>query len=181
MSDNYRRKKDPVENRRLILEAAIELANSLELSQISFDLLASKCGLSKGGIIHHFPTKEAIFHTLFSESFEEYQNLVQQEMKSANLSNRSIALLRVHMRGRDDEDHRKLMKVILKCLVNNEQYCHQWNKWFIDNITAELDEESEILTLIGSLVSIGLWNMDTLGLYRVEPEKVDQILKTLMR
>ncbi|QIH34792.1 helix-turn-helix transcriptional regulator [Sphingobacterium sp. DR205] len=29
-----------------------------------FDALAKKCGLSKGGIIHHFPAKEAIFVTL---------------------------------------------------------------------------------------------------------------------
>lgn len=180
MNDNYKRKKDPVENRRLILEAAIELANSLELSQISFDSLAKKCGLSKGGIIHHFPTKEAIFHTLFTESFEEYRNLVQQEMKSANLSNPSIALLRVTIRCRKDENHRKLMKVIFKSLVNNEQYCKQWNKWFVDEITANLDDENEVATLMGSLIAVGLWNMDGLGLYSVEQKKMDIILKALM-
>lgn len=181
MNDNYKRKKDPIENRRLILESAVELANKFELSQISFDALAKSCGLSKGGIIHHFPTKESIFHTLFNESFDEYRKLVSQEMKSADLPNSSIALLRVNFRGRNDENYKKLMKVIFKCLVNNEQYCQQWNKWFEEDIMADLNAENETATLIGSLVAVGLWNMDALDLYKIEAIKMDKVLSTLTK
>lgn len=174
--NNYKKKKDPIENRKLILEAASELANTLELSQISFDALSKKCGLSKGGIIHHFPTKESIFDTLFKENFEEYQNWVQEELQSEKLANPAIALLRVTLRKCNDESYRKLMKVIYKCLVNNDQYCQLWNKWFSDFIIKDLDEDSEIKTLLGSLVAIGIWNMNTLGLYKIESQKMNQIL-----
>lgn len=174
--NNYKKKKDPIENRKLILEAAIELANTLELSQISFDAISKKCGLSKGGIIHHFPTKESIFDTLFKENFEEYQNWVQEELQSEKLANPAIALLRVTLRKCNDESYRKLMKVIYKCLVNNDQYCQLWNKWFSDFIIKDLDEDSEIKTLLGSLVAIGIWNMNTLGLYKIESQKMNQIL-----
>lgn len=174
--NNYKKKKDPIENRKLILEAAIELANTLELSQISFDALSKKCGLSKGGIIHHFPTKESIFDTLFKENFEEYQNWVQEELQSEKLANPAIALLRVTLRKCNDESYRKLMKVIYKCLVNNDQYCQLWNRWFSDFIIKDLDEDSEIKTLLGSLVAIGIWNMNTLGLYKIESQKMNQIL-----
>lgn len=177
--NNYKKKKEPIENRKLILEAAIELANTLELSQISFDSLSKKCGLSKGGIIHHFPTKESIFDTLFKENFEEYQNWIQEELKSENLANPSIALLRVTLRRFDDESYRKLMKVIYKCLVNNEQYCKLWNEWFSEHIIKDLDEESEIKTLLGSVVAMGIWNMNTLGLYTIEPQKMNRILDIL--
>lgn len=181
MSDNYKKKKDPVENRRLILEAVIELASTLELSQISFDALAKKCGLSKGGIIHHFPTKEAIFDTLFNENFEEYCSLVQYELAAMETPNPSVALLRVVMRGRDDESHRKLMKVIFKCLVNNDGYCQRWNKWFSEHILAGLDGDSEIAALAGCLAAVGLWNLDALGLYRIETAKMDRILEILSK
>jgi AcrR family transcriptional regulator len=174
--NNYKKKKDPIENRKLILEAAIELANTLELSQISFDALSKKTGLSKGGIIHHFPTKESIFDTLFKENFEEYQNWVQEELQSENLPNPAIALLRVTLRKCNDESYRKLMKVIYKCLVNNDQYCQLWNEWFSKYIIKDLDEDSEIKTLLGSLVAIGIWNMNTLGLYNIESQKMNQIL-----
>ena len=177
--NNYKKKKDPIENRKLILEAAIELANKLELSQISFDALSKKSGLSKGGIIHHFPTKEAIFDTLFKENFKEYQNWVQEELKSEDMPNPSIALLRVTLRKCNEESYRKLMKVIYKCLVNNEQYCQLWNEWFSECIIKDLDEDSEIKTLLGSLVAIGIWNMNTLGLHKIETEKMDQILNIL--
>lgn len=177
--NNYKKKKDPIENRKLILEAAIVLANTLELSQISFDALSKKCGLSKGGIIHHFPTKEAIFDTLFKENFEEYKNWVQEELKSEDLPNPAIALLRVTLRKCNDESYRKLMKVIYKCLVNNEHYCQLWTKWFSESIIKDLDEDSEIKTLLGSLVAIGIWNMNTLGLYKIETQKMNQILSVL--
>ena len=177
--NNYKKKKEPIENRKLILEAAIELANTLELSQISFDALSKKSGLSKGGIIHHFPTKESIFDTLFKENFEEYQNWIQDEMKSENLANPAIALLRVNLRRCNDDNYRKLMKVIYKCLVNNEQYCKLWKEWFSEKIIKDLNEESEIKTLLGALAAIGLWNMNTLELYKIEPEKMNQILNIL--
>lgn len=177
--NNYKKKKDPIENRKLILEAAIELANTLELSQISFDALSKKCGLSKGGIIHHFPTKESIFDTLFKENFEEYQNWVLEELQSEVLPNPAVALLRVTLRKCNDESYRKLMKVIYKCLVNNEHYCLLWNEWFSEYIIKDLDEESEIKTLLGSLVAIGIWNMNTLGLYKIETQKMNQILNII--
>lgn len=177
--NNYKKKKDPIENRKLILEAAIELANTLELSQISFDAISKKCGLSKGGIIHHFPTKESIFDTLFKENFNEYRNWVQEEIESENLTNPAIALLRVTLRKCDDENYRKLMKVIYKCLVNNDQYCKLWNEWFSEYIIKDLDQDSQTKTLLGSLVAIGIWNMNTLGLYKIEPQEMNQILNIL--
>ena len=177
--NNYKKKKEPVENRKLNLDSAIELANTFELSQISFDALSKKCGLSKGGIIHHFPTKEAIFDTLFKENFEEYQNWVHEEMKSENLANPAVALLRVTLKKCNDDSYRKLMKVIYKCLVNNEQYCKLWNQWFSERIIKNLDENQETKTLLGTLVAIGIWNMNTLGLYKIESEKMNRILDVL--
>lgn len=177
--NNYKKKKDPIESRKLILETAVELANTYELSQISFDALSKKCGLSKGGIIHHFPTKEAIFDTLFKENFEEYKNWVQEELESEDLPNPAIALLRITLRKCNDESYRRLMKVIYKCLVNNEQYCLLWNEWFSECIIKDLDEDSEIKTVLGSLVAIGIWNMNTLGLYKIETQKMNKILTVL--
>ena len=177
--NNYKKKKEPIENRKLILETAVELANTQELSQISFDALSKKCGLSKGGIIHHFPTKESIFDTLFKENFEEYKNWVQEEIKSQDLPNPAMALLTITLRKCNDESYRKLMKVIYKCLVNNEQYCQLWNEWFSEYIIKDLDKDSEIKTLLGFLVTIGIWNMNTLGLYQIETQKMNQILNVL--
>lgn len=177
--NNYKKKKEPIENRKLILEAAIELANTLELSQISFDALSKKCGLSKGGIIHHFPSKEAIFDTLFKENFEEYQNWVKEELASEDLPNPAIALMRVTIRKCNDESYRKLMKTIYKCLVNNDHYCTLWNEWFSNNIMKDLDENKEIKTLLGTMVAMGIWNMNTLGLYQIESEKMNRILDVM--
>lgn len=179
MNNNYKKKKEPIENRKLILEAVIDLANHLELSQISFDVLAKKCGLSKGGIIHHFPTKETIFDTLFKDSFEEYKHWIQEELASKKLKNPAIALISVAIKNSNDENYRKLTKVIFKCLVNNEQYSQLWNKWFTEYIINDLDEDTEIATLLGSLVAIGMWNVDALGLYKIEIDKKHKILNLL--
>lgn len=179
MNNNYKKKKEPIENRKLILEAVIDLANHLELSQISFDVLAKKCGLSKGGIIHHFPTKETIFDTLFKDSFEEYKHWIQEELASKKLKNPAIALISVAIKNSNDDNYRKLTKVIFKCLVNNEQYSQLWNKWFTEYIINDLDEDTEIATLLGSLVAIGMWNVDALGLYKIEIDKRHKILNLL--
>lgn len=179
MYNKYKKKKDPVENRKLILEAVVDLANNLELSQISFDALAKKCGLSKGGIIHHFPNKESVFDTLFKESFEEYKNWIGEELQSKNLKNPAIALISVAIRNSNEEGYRRLTKVIFKCLVNNEQYSQLWKEWFAEYIIKDLYGDTEIATLLGSLVAIGMWNLEALGLYTIEIDKKHKILSLL--
>lgn len=74
--NNYNRKKGPFENRRLIIEAAIELIAEVDLEKWTHGALAKKANLSKGGV-GHFPAKESVVEALFARTVDEFQSAIE--------------------------------------------------------------------------------------------------------
>lgn len=52
--------KDKIPKRKLVLLAAIDIMRELGGEQLTLDLVAKKAGVSKGGLLYHFPSKEAL-------------------------------------------------------------------------------------------------------------------------
>lgn len=176
MINNYKRKKEPVENRKLILEAAVDLAGHLELSQISFDALSKKCGLSKGGIIHHFPNRDTILHTLFKESMDEFTIRFHKELDISIHESPALTYLRLSVNDSKKPKNRKMMKLIFKCLVNNEAYCQIWNRWVTEHILKGLTEEEKSSALTILLIADGLWYGEVLGLHLLNSQQKEQLI-----
>ncbi|HRP77618.1 MAG TPA: TetR/AcrR family transcriptional regulator [Aquamicrobium sp.] len=60
--------------RRKILEAAAEIARESGPGNLSLDAVAARAGVSKGGLLYHFPSKTALLKAVvesFVASFEE--------------------------------------------------------------------------------------------------------------
>jgi AcrR family transcriptional regulator len=64
------------ETRGKIFQAAMRLADRDGLLTLTLDKVAAEAGLSKGGILHHFPTKDALLHGVI----EYFAELVESSM-----------------------------------------------------------------------------------------------------
>ncbi len=65
-----------------ILEAAADISRESGPGNLSLDAVAAKAGVSKGGLLYHFPSKTALFRAVvesFVLSFEDELALRQQE------------------------------------------------------------------------------------------------------
>lgn len=56
----------------LILHAAKEFIRSNDFHALTLDGVASQAGISKGGLLYHFPTKDALVHGLAEHIFNEF-------------------------------------------------------------------------------------------------------------
>lgn len=63
----HKRKKQPELVRRALLDEAAKLAIREGLGSVTVQAVASAAGVTKGGFIHHFPSKQALIDTLFEE------------------------------------------------------------------------------------------------------------------
>ena len=54
------RKKDPVRLHRQLLESAAMIAGRDGIAALSLNAVAREAGVSKGGLLHHFPNKQAL-------------------------------------------------------------------------------------------------------------------------
>lgn len=69
-SRNPRRNASP-----RILAAARAIALRDGVAHVSMDAIARESGLSKGGVLHNFPTKRALMEALLEEMLEEHRAL----------------------------------------------------------------------------------------------------------
>lgn len=64
--ETQHRKKDPVRLYRQLLESAATIAGRDGIAALSLNAVAFEAGVSKGGLLHHFPNKQALIFALFA-------------------------------------------------------------------------------------------------------------------
>jgi AcrR family transcriptional regulator len=60
----HQRKKEPERVRRAILESAATVAAAEGFTGLSLDAVARAAGITKGGLIHHFPSKQLLLDAI---------------------------------------------------------------------------------------------------------------------
>jgi len=178
MENPYKRKKEPLANKKLILEAAAEIGAKDSWSNVTFQAIANKIGLSKGGIIHHFASKEALLEELFDQSLLELSDLIKEEGEKDPNIDCAIAYLKVVCSDMQDTYYLNTMNVILKGTVNNAFLRQKWKRWVTQNLTVDFTDKTSTKSLITLLVADGMWFSDTLNIY---PLSVDQRQNILLQ
>lgn len=80
MESGYRRKKQPELVRRSLLEAAARLAVEQGLAAVTVQATASAAGVTKGGLLHHFPSKQALVEAVFADLLERLDSEIDRYM-----------------------------------------------------------------------------------------------------
>ena len=65
MNTHVHRKKDPERLQEQLLEAASIIAAKDGIAALSLNAVAKQAGVSKGGLLHHFPGRQELIHALF--------------------------------------------------------------------------------------------------------------------
>jgi AcrR family transcriptional regulator len=71
MAIAHTRKKQPDLVRRAILDEAIRLATEKGLAEVTIQAVASGAGVTKGGVFHHFASKQALIDALFADTMSK--------------------------------------------------------------------------------------------------------------
>lgn len=73
----HKRPKKPAEMRRRILEVAQELASTAGAEGVRFSEVAKRADVTTGGIVHHFPNKNALLAAVIEVLVEEMEHDVE--------------------------------------------------------------------------------------------------------
>ena len=77
MNLKHHKKKQPQIVRANLLEAAAQLIVERGLAGVTLEQVAQKAGVSKGGLIHHFSSKQALIEELNRELLETYEKNIE--------------------------------------------------------------------------------------------------------
>jgi AcrR family transcriptional regulator len=95
-------------SRERILDAAAELVRELGAGRLTLDAVAERAGLSKGGLLYNFPTKEALLQGMLERIIEvalvEKENLLRAFAGQRNAEARASVETRLRMLRDDTKD-----------------------------------------------------------------------------
>jgi len=76
MNGNFARRKEPEAVRRALLDSAAETAARQGFAALTIQTVADAAGVTKGGLFHHFPNKQALVEGMFADQLEALDRIL---------------------------------------------------------------------------------------------------------
>lgn len=106
------------QTRHQLIEAALRVLQLHGGVGLTLDAVAQQAGKSKGGVLHHFPSKDALVEAVLRELFAAYETQVQFYLEQEPPG--PGCLLRAYVRATFDDDPIPLeLSTLLMAVVEN--------------------------------------------------------------
>jgi AcrR family transcriptional regulator len=148
------------------------------------DAVASDAGVSKGGLLYHFGSKEALVAGLCERMFERFEQqltaLCEADPEPRGAWTRAYLASTVTVDGKPADDSARLMAAILSTLGRDSRHLQTVRSHFARwHARLEADGIDPKLTTIVRLASDGLWLTALLGLEGLEGERGAETVRAL--
>jgi AcrR family transcriptional regulator len=174
MENKYRRKKEPEENKKLILESGIQLIMEVGLDNFTLDAVAKKANISKGGVLHHFHKKDILMEEMFKSCLSDFKESIQREQYGNEISS-PVAYLFAAIKAEPSKEYVQVLKVLFQNVLQNERYQSLMGDWYRENVVADI-EQSSPKEAMAVLLADGLLLALLSGAFTISILKKDQIL-----
>lgn len=180
--DTLTRRRAPDTTRAELLEKALEVIAELGPKGFTLDAVAARTTVSKGALLHHFPTKMALLEgvvdhlgTMFTDAI-----LAEAARDPQPYGRSARAYLRVTINDAITPDDMSIGRAILAaCAVEPSLR----DRWTAATAAARADDPTDPVgaddALLLRLVADGLWMSDIFGVYQVSPEQRQALLSLL--
>lgn len=111
--------RTPEHTRTKLLDAALDAMRKAGYNGFTLDLVAKTAGVSKGGLLHHFPSKDALIEAILRQLFVRFEALVQQYYDQDK--DDSGRWLRAYVRATFDDDPPpiEIATILLSAFIEN--------------------------------------------------------------
>lgn len=182
MTEAHRRKKQPDLIRGQLLAAAGDLAVAEGVQAVTLDAVAQRAGVTKGGLQHHFPGKQALLDALFAESMAAFDADVAAgvEGDSEPAGRAARAYLQAVQRDVAPGEGLSRLRALIGFMLSDPATRERWASGFAEQARpdeAPLGEAARLM--ICRLAADGLWVSEVLGYQTMAPELRAEVLRQL--
>ncbi|WP_078410130.1 TetR/AcrR family transcriptional regulator [Priestia abyssalis] len=170
-----------ISKRKLILMAASEIVRNEGAAQLTLEAAAHKAGVSKGGLLYHFPTKEALIRGLVDELTDQYVNEIEERVNGDDDPSGKWSRAYVEATFKEIEDGLKISSGLLAAVFTNPELLEKLQKQYKiwqDHIEAE--NTDSVRPAIARLAADGLWFAEIFGLAPLEKGLRERVLNELV-
>lgn len=149
------------DTRRVLLDAAAAVVREQGSGALTLDRVAAQAGVSKGGLLYHFPTKDELVRSLVLDTFDQFEHDVENEAGG----NWARGYLRTCAATKRDVPEKRMLIGTLGMLAGDAELLRAasdrataWQKRIDEDVADHVDA-----TLL-RLAADGLWYAELIGL-----------------
>lgn len=180
--DTLTRRRAPETTRAEILEKAIEVAAEVGATGFTLDAVVARTSVSKGALLHHFPSKMALLEGLVDHLGQMYvDGILKEAARDPNPHGRNArAYLRAAVNDPVTPQDISIGRVVLAACAIEPALSERWNGW-TRKVTADdpADPVGSDDALLLRLIADGLWMSDIFGTHQVSPEQRQALLSLM--
>jgi AcrR family transcriptional regulator len=175
-------KKSPIETKEKLLQAAAQIVIASGNTQFTLEQVAQIANVSKGGLLHHFPTKLELLSGLMTQLTQTFEVRLQAALELEPKRKRG-RFARAYIRAsfEPEADELELTNALANVIVHFPELIDQLRQEFAF-IEKQFSKDGLIearATLI-RLACDGLWFSELLGVEVIEEPRRSNLLKELM-
>lgn len=180
--DSTTRRRAPDDTRAEIIEKALEVAAELGASGFTLDAVAARTSVSKGALLHHFPSKIALLEGMVDHLGRMHTDMILAEAARdpEPYGRNARAYLRATVNEPVTPQDVSIGRAIMAACAIEPALAQRWNGW-IDKV--KIDDPSDPVgaddALMLRLIADGLWMSDLFGTHAVSPEQRQALLSLL--
>lgn len=181
----HHRKKQPEQVRRALLDCAAQIAAEQGAQAITIQAVAERAGVTKGGLLHHFDSKQALLAAVFSDLLEQMDREIEKSMDKDPVAHGRFT--RAYVRACFSDrllGERSLWGALSVAIVSEPALRSLWSAWLDDRMAlhAETDGDPDLIAV--RLAADGVWLADMMeksgGLKRY-PQDFETVLLNMAR
>ncbi|MCC5825927.1 TetR/AcrR family transcriptional regulator [Alkalimonas sp.] len=162
-----------------IIEAALAVASEKGAGKVTLDEVAKVSGFSKGGLLYHYPSKEALITAMVQQLVDD--NAASRQQLMAQGDDALSAMIKSHVHLSEQVQCNTAMAILAAAaeqpgLLNPVQ---QACRHLLCDINAESGDNPEAMVLM--LACDALWLQDMLSISPLDAEQKDQLLQYMLR
>ncbi|EPR38727.1 transcriptional regulator, TetR family [Desulfovibrio sp. X2] len=183
MDNAYKRKKQPQQVRAQVLQAAAEVIASRGLAGMTLDLVARKAGVSKGGLLHHFPSKQHLVDEIFDSERQAFADtcarLMADDPDPRGRFTRAYVQTIVFRLSKGIES--EFLDACCLSMAGDKPLSSSWREWVLGQIVAHGESLDSVLGRMIRYAAEGVWLEDAMGVSSLTSEERRTLVDHLVR
>lgn len=168
----YQRKKDPEGVKKRIIENAMYLASEKGVNGVSIQTVATRSGITKGGVFHHFANKQILIEAMLEALIQQLDDQISEVMAQDTIQYGRFtrAYIEVTLSSAFGVD--TLWSALSMTLMTDKSFSDKWDLWLTQRLLQHVETDHSIELKILRYAADGLWFIESLA-----PKKQDDYME----
>lgn len=158
MTNPYERKKQPELVRQALLDCAARISAENGLGAITIQAVADAAGVTKGGLLHHYPSKQALIDAVFDEVVARLDENIDTSMAKGDggygAFTRAYVDLSLLRNLGPAEDPWAAMSIFM---LSDPAHRCRWKAWIVGRLEQHRDTDGDHALQVVRFAADGIW------------------------